>query len=157
MQSLGSSLAKSLGEELSAAATLVDILRKEQSCLIGADVDALGALTEEKNKLVLRMNELAQSRHQSLAGAGLDGSEAGMEKWASSNASQPAGKSWTELLDLIRQAKELNRVNGMLVGQHLARNQAALNILQGGRQGGAMYGPNGQSATQASSRKLVVG
>jgi len=156
MQSLGSSLAQGVGEELRAAQSLVDLLRQEQSCLIGADVEALGKLTEEKTKIVVRMTELAQRRYQELAGAGFEASDAGMEQWASS-AQPTAVQSWKDLLDLARQAKELNRVNGMLIGQHMARNQAALNILQGAPQGGNMYGPNGQSANQTSSRKLVVG
>ncbi|RZI42108.1 flagellar protein FlgN [Herbaspirillum sp. HC18] len=158
MQSLGSSLAQSLGEELRAAASLLDVLRQEQSCLIEANVDELAKLTPEKTKIVVRMSELAQNRYRALANAGFDANDTGMEKWASSTAAQTAAvKSWKELLDFAREAKELNRVNGMLISKHMSRNQAALNILQGAPQGGTMYGPNGQSTTQASSRKLVVG
>jgi flagella synthesis protein FlgN len=157
MQSLGNSLAQSLGEELRAAATLLDLLKQEQSHLINANVDELAKLTEEKTKIVVRMGELAQNRHRALAGAGFDASETGMQKWVDSGTSPAAGKSWKELLELAREAKELNRVNGLLIGQHLGRNQAALNILHGAPQGGAMYGPNGQSATQPNKRKLVVG
>lgn len=157
MQPLGNSLAQSLGEELRIAATLLDLLKQEQSLLINANVDELAKLTEEKTKIVVRMGELAQSRHRALSGAGFEASEAGMQKWAEGNASLAAGKSWKELLEIAREAKELNRVNGLLIGQHMGRNQAALNILHGAPQGGAMYGPNGQASTQPNKRKLVVG
>ncbi|HYD61022.1 MAG TPA: flagellar protein FlgN [Noviherbaspirillum sp.] len=157
MQSLGNSLAQSLGEELRAAAALLEVLKQEQSHLINADVDELAKLTEEKTKIVVRMGELAQNRHHALAGAGFDASETGMQKWVDGGSNPAAGKSWKELLELAREAKELNRVNGLLIGQHMGRNQAALNILHGTPQGGAMYGPNGQSATQPNKRKLVVG
>ncbi|HZW20283.1 flagellar protein FlgN [Noviherbaspirillum sp.] len=158
MQSIGNTLAQSLGEEVRAAAALRDLLKQEQDVLINANMDELARLAEEKTKFVVRMTELAQNRHRALASAGFDGSEAGMQKWVDAGAAQSAaGKSWTELLDIAREAKELNRVNGLLIGQHMGRNQAALNILNGAPQGGAMYGPNGQSANTANKRKLVVG
>ncbi len=157
MQSLGNSLAQNLGEELHAATALLEVLKQEQSHLINANVDELAKLTEEKTKIVARMSELAQSRHRALAGAGFDASESGMQKWVDGGSNSAAGKTWKDLLELAREAKELNRVNGLLIGQHLGRNQAALNILHGAPQGGAMYGPNGQSATQPNKRKLVVG
>lgn len=158
MQSLGNSLAQSLGEEIRAATDLLDLLKQEQSFLINASVDELAKLAEEKSKIVVRMSELAQSRHRALSSAGFEANEAGMQKWIDGSAGEDAaGKTWKDLLDLAREAKELNRVNGLLIGQHMGRNQAALNILHGAPQGGAMYGPNGQSATQPSKRKLVVG
>lgn len=156
MQSSGNNLAQRLGDEVRAAASLLDILKQEQSCLIAANVDALSPLTEEKTKVIVRMNEMAQTRHRALADAGFSANEEGMEQWAK-HAAPETSKAWSTLLDLARQAKELNRVNGMLIGQHLARNQATLNVLRGTPQGGAMYGPNGQSSLQNTSRKLVVG
>lgn len=158
MHALGNSLAQSLGEELMAANTLLQLLRQEQEHLIDANVDELAKVTEEKVKIVARMSELAQNRHRALATAGFESSEAGMQKWTKSRSALPAAtKSWNELLDIAKQAKELNRINGLLLGQHAARNQTALNILQGSPQGGTMYGPDGQSTSQPSSRKLVIG
>jgi flagellar biosynthesis protein FlgN len=158
MQALGNSLAQSLGDELVAANALLQLLKQEQAQLINANVDELDKVTEEKTKIVARMTELAQNRHRALAAAGFEASEAGMQTWTKSPTALPAaGKSWNELLGIAQQAKELNRVNGLLIGQHMARNQKALNTLQGSPQGGTMYGPNGQSTSQPSSRKLVVG
>jgi flagella synthesis protein FlgN len=158
MQKSGISPAERLGDEFSSGQVLLRVLQQEQELLINADIDGLTSLTEEKTKAVARMNELAQHRHRSLATAGFDASESGMQEWVTSPAGAPAvGKVWNALLDLARQAKELNRVNGMLISQHMARNQSALNVLQGTPQGGNMYGPNGQAAPRSSSRKLVVG
>lgn len=154
---LANSLAQSLGDELQAATSLLDLLKKEQDCLVNARAEELTSLTEEKTRLVVRMSELAQGRHRALAGAGFDASEAGMKNWTDGAASSQAGQSWKQLLGMAAEAKELNRVNGLLIGQQIGRNQAALNILKGAPQGGAMYGPNGQSTSAPSSRKLVVG
>lgn len=157
MQNFGSP-ADSLGEEYSAGKDLLQLLQQEQESLIQADVDGVAKVTELKNKAVARMSELAQRRHRALLSAGFDASESGMEAWVKTAAGSAAvSKSWTELLAVIREAREVNRTNGMLIGQHLGRNQAALNVLQGAPQGGNMYGPDGQSAGKATSRKLVIG
>lgn len=158
MQSLGKTLAQTLAEEVLAAGTLLDLLRQEQAHLVDANIDELIKVTEEKTKIVARMGELSLGRHRSLASAGLEASDEGMQKWAGSPAADPtAAQSWKALLELAREAKELNRTNGLLIGRHLARNQSALNILQGSGQGGNMYGPNGQAASHSGSRRLVIG
>ncbi|GAB3537544.1 hypothetical protein GCM10027343_00990 [Noviherbaspirillum agri] len=158
MQNFGNAPADSLGEELKAGNVLLQLLQQEQEHLINADLEALNRLTEEKAKVVAHMTELAQQRHRALGASGFEGGESGMQAWLNSRTSSPATeKSWKDLLDVARQAKELNRTNGLLIGQHMARNQAALNVLQGAPDSGTMYGPNGQSTAQSSSRRLVVG
>lgn len=158
MRNPGSSPAHSLGKELDAGKALLTLLQQEQQHLVNADLDGLTRVTEEKTKAVARMTELAQGRHRALAAQGFEASEAGMRDWLNTPAVAAAsGKSWTALLDLAREAKELNRLNGLLLNQHMARNQGAINVLQGTPAGGGMYGPNGQSTSRASSRKLVVG
>lgn len=158
MQSLGNALAQALAEEVRAAGALLDLLRQEQAHLVDANIDELIKITEEKTKIVARMGELSLGRHRSLTSAGFEGSEEGMEKWANSPSADPsAARSWKALLEIAREAKELNRTNGLLIGRHLSRNQAALNILHGSGEGGNMYGPTGQSATQSGSRRLVIG
>lgn len=150
--------AESLGEEIGAGNALLQLLKQEQEHLVNADIEGLTRVTEEKNKAVARMSELAQRRYRILVAAGFAANEAGMQTWLKSPAAAPtAGKAWNDLLGLAQQAKELNRTNGLLIGQHMARNQTALNVLQGNQQGSTMYGPDGQSASKSSSRRLVVG
>ncbi len=158
MKTSGGSPAHKLGEELDAGNVLLLLLQQEQEHLINADLDGLARITEEKAKTIARMTELAQRRHLLLASTGFDASESGMQTWLESSAAAAgASKSWNDLLGIAQKAKELNRTNGLLIGQHMARNQNALNVLQGNQQGGTMYGPNGQSTSPASSRRLVVG
>lgn len=159
MQNFGNSPAQHLGEELDAGKLLLQLLRQEQEHLINADIDALTKLTEEKAQIVARMTELAQQRHRALGDGGFEAAETGMQAWLDSRTAPPAAvQGWKDLLAIAQQAKELNRTNGLLIGQHMARNQNALNTLvHGNSEGGSMYGPNGQSTSQPSSRRLVVG
>lgn len=158
MHASGTSPAHGLDEERQAANGLLELLKQEQAVLVKADVDGLIRLTEEKAKLAARMSQLTKRRHQALGAAGFEASESGMQAWlASAGASAADNKAWHELLAVMQSAKELNRVNGLLIGQHMARNQSALNVLQGNTQGGPIYGPDGQATTRIGSRRLVVG
>ena len=156
MTQAGNSPEHQLQEELRMARALLDLLNKEQAQLIAADIDALTALTEEKTRLVTRMSALAAERHQALAIAGFAATEEGMQAWLANRQPDTTLQSWQELLQLARSAKEVNRSNGLLIGKHLARNQSALNVLKGGPQGQALYGPNGQSVA-AAGRGLAIG
>ncbi|GIZ52660.1 flagella synthesis protein FlgN [Noviherbaspirillum aridicola] len=157
MQQTGKAPALQFGEEIAAGKALLEVLRQEQECLIAADIEGLGALTEEKSKLLARLGEFAMQRQRALADAGIEDSEAGMQSLLK-NAPSSVRADWDQLLAVAREGKELNRVNGLLIGQHMSRNQNALNALQGGGQAaGTLYGPNGQAASQGGSRRLVVG
>ncbi|WP_151636363.1 flagella synthesis protein FlgN [Noviherbaspirillum aerium] len=146
----------SLNEEIAAGAALLQLLKQEQEHLIQADLEGLTAVTEDKAKIVARMTELALARHRSLGTAGYSADESGMQAWVKS-APADAARAWGDLLNLARDAKELNRSNGLLIGQHMARNQDALSVLQGNQRGGTMYGPSGQTTSAGGNRTLVVG
>jgi flagella synthesis protein FlgN len=157
MDSFGTNPAGSLSEENKAARSLLQLLQQEQDQLIAARIDGLVDLTEEKAKIVARMSELAQARHTALANAGYEPKETGMKVWLEKNASKAVKAAWAELLSLARHAKEMNRTNGLLISQHLVRNQVALSVLQGGSQAGGFYGPDGQTKKHSSFRGLAIG
>lgn len=158
MQSSGTSPAQGLDGERQAADSLLQLLRQEQAALVDGDVERLSTLTDEKAKAAAHMAQLAKRRHELLAAAGFAPTESGMQDWlASSHPTASDKKAWDALLTIASNANECNRINGLLIGQHMARNQVALNILQGNAENGGMYGPNGQSATKIGGRRLVVG
>jgi flagella synthesis protein FlgN len=150
--------AESLDKECRMAQELVELLKREQAQLIRADIHSLPELTEAKAGLVGQMSSLAMHRHQRLAVAGFPSNESGMEEWVKSPAAKgDARQSWEQLLSLAESAKELNRVNGLLIGKHLVRTQGALNALNAGASGGNFYGPDGQSMSKPGSRGLAIG
>ena len=158
MQNSAVDPANLLAEELDAARGLLQLLKREQDCLMQANVNELQQLTLEKTELVTKMANLGQSRLTALSKCGLEAREESMETWIRSYPqTHPVQHAWQELLDLAKNAKELNRVNGLLIGQHMARNQTMLNTLRGNTQAGTMYGPDGQANSPAASRKFVVG
>jgi len=151
--------ADSLSEEHKAIRELTQLLQQEQAQLIDANVEGVAALTEPKARAAARMAELTNLRYRALQAAGFEPKESGMQAWLTGPAaSQTARQSWQELMALAETAKEINRVNGTLIGRQMVRNQNALNVLQfGSLQGNAVYGPNGQTAHHAFGRHIVAG
>jgi flagella synthesis protein FlgN len=158
MQSMVNGPGASLAQEYQAAQALLAVLRQEQKRLLEADAESLTALLAEKSRVAAHIGELALGRHRALAGAGFDGNETGMRAWITRLAADSdIAQSWNQLLELAREAKEINRINGLLINRQLARNQAALNVLQGVGQNANLYGPDGQAANRMAARSRVIG
>lgn len=148
-----------LHDEQQLVASLLDLMTQEQQCLIDADIDGLNAITPRKAELMNGLAVLANQRHQALAAAGFAAEETGMQDWVAQAANRGAASDWQQLLVLTRDAKEVNRVNGMLINKQMTHNQ---NLLQAMRQpanagDSAVYGPTGQATPGGPSRRFVVG
>lgn len=158
MQSRSSDPGAQLAREYEVTKALHTLLQQEQACLVEANVNGVTDLLNEKSMLVAQATDLAVARHHALAAAGHDASEAGMQAWIATQENRNESvQIWNDLVDLAREAKEINRTNGLLINQQLSRNEAALNILRGSEPGSNVYGPNGQTAARSPSRSRVIG
>jgi|SRR5450830_238034 len=147
----------SLADEKLVTQRLVDILKQEQELLSGnGEAEEIPNVIGEKANIVAEMAGLADTRHKILASLGLVASEDGMQQWIDRHGATQDKQLWTELFDLAQAARELNRLNGLLVGRQMALNQGALNVLQG-KSNGSFYGPDGQSSVRTSGRPLAIG
>jgi flagella synthesis protein FlgN len=146
-----------LRDEQQVIGSIVELMKTEQQFLISADADGLSTITPNKLQLARRAATLARVRHKALAAAGFTAGEAGMEPWLAVGGSDEQRQDWNRLLELTREAKELNRVNGMLVNRQLGQAQAALGALRGTGNGAGVYGPGGQTMATGPSRRFVVG
>ncbi len=158
MQSRSQDPGAQLAQEQDVTATLLALLRREQGHLVNADIAAVTDLLNEKSLLIAKATDLAVARHQALALAGYEAGEAGMQAWiASQEPRSEVVQTWNKLIDVAREAKEINRTNGLLINQQLSRNEAALNVLRGDESGADTYGPNGQTSSRPVSRGRIVG
>jgi flagella synthesis protein FlgN len=82
-----------------------------------------------------------------------------MQAWVESEAGKSAADAWQQLLKLTREAKELNRVNGMLINKQMAHNQGLINAMRQPANGAeaTVYGPGGLTTQGGPSRRFVVG
>ena len=147
-----------LQQEQSLMAAALELMQREQHHLVVADIDSLTEVTAQKSVLVNQMALLAQQRNQALGLAGFAAQEAGMDAWLEASHDAGAAVLWQQLLSVTREAKELNRVNGMLITKHMSNNQNALQALRApSHSTNSFYGPSGQATVSATSRRLVVG
>ena len=149
--------ATSLPEEQQVMIVLLALLQQEQSHLVAADIDRLTEVTTQKTALVGTMAALAKLRHHALGAAGFAAEENGMQAWLTASGGSADIKLWQQVLDLTRAAKEINRVNGILINKHMVHSQGALNALRPNAQGGDVYGPNGQASKATANRRFVIG
>lgn len=146
----------SLREEQRVITSLLEVLKQEQQCLISADIDALTNLTPTKSLLVNNMAVLASQRHSALNAAGFKPEEAGMEAWIAATGDAGAQQFWRDVLELTREAKEMNRLNGTLINKHLNLTQSALQSLRPQNTASNMYGPTGGQTSSTSMRRGFV-
>lgn len=139
--------------------SLIELMKQEQQLLVAADADGLAETTPRKNALLQALADLSVQRHAALLAAGCECSEAGMEPWLAVGSNDEARTQWEALLALAREAKELNRVNGMLINKQLAHNQGVLNALRmpAGLEAGGVYGASGQAVGSGPSKRYVIG
>lgn len=146
----------SLREEQRVITALLEVLKQEQRHLVAADIDGLTELTPKKASLVNDMAVLASQRHNALGAAGYKAEEAGMEAWLAASGDAGAAPLWSEVLELTRAAKELNRLNGTLISKHLSHTQGALQALRPQAQGN-FYGPSGHATSSNPRRGFLAG
>jgi flagella synthesis protein FlgN len=132
-------------------------LKQEQLHLVSADIENLIEVTAKKTAQVGKMAALAGARHHALGVAGFAAQETGMQTWMTANGSSADASLWQQVLDLAREAKEINRINGMLINKQAVHTQSALNALRPNAQGSDVYGPNGQASNAPASRRFVIG
>ncbi|UUZ53002.1 flagellar protein FlgN [Massilia sp. H-1] len=146
-------------DELKLISCLIDLMKQEQQFLVAANTDGLNTLTPLKNDLVEQMAALGNQRHQALAASGAEPSEPGMEAWLARVSNPLYSELWQQLLGKMREAKELNRVNGMLITKQMTQNAILINAMRTPADAAdtGFYGPSGQATPVSSKRRLVVG
>lgn len=148
-----------LQDELKVVNCLIELMKQEQQFLVAANTDGLETLTPLKNGLVEQLSTFSVQRHAALQADGFAASETGMEAWLVRMDNPAIKATWAQLLDRTREAKELNRVNGMLINKQFSANQTLLNAMRAPTGSGesAVYGPSGQTSSLGGKRGVVVG
>jgi flagella synthesis protein FlgN len=146
----------SFDKDAKLALELLATIRKEQSALIRADIDAIETLLDEKSDVLQRMNLVVLNRYEALATNGFEPNEIGMSVWLKKQANTALNEAWTVLRKTLIQAKELNRLNGILINKQFNLNQQLLNHLHGNSGDSEVYGRNGQAKTQSVLRTVLM-
>lgn len=158
MSTAMTSPAHTLNSEYDAMVRLTATLQKEQAVLNQGQIEQIPDLLTEKANIIAEITGFASQRYQTLAALGYDESEEGMQQWAQEHGEDTDKTAWQNLFDEARIARELNRLNGLVINRHMNENQETLDAIQKILHGGGnLYGPNGQSSVNTSGRQLGIG
>jgi flagella synthesis protein FlgN len=111
-------------------------------------MEEINAITNAKNRVINTLNQLGQARKQALFRLGLPHVEKNLELYLQD---QDQRDCWAKLMAQTKKAKEVNRVNGMLITRHMIRNQSTLQVLYQHHRNTSiptLYSANGQSNPQ---------
>lgn len=147
-------LSHALGEEVAALRKFIELLQREQAFLKKADSESLLPLIEEKNLLANRLGALAQARETALQRLGLAAGRPGMEAWLAGAGKPNDRQVWQTLIELATEARDLNVLNGKLIGLHMQHNQQAFAALMNATDRAMTYGPDGQQQAGLGGRIL---
>ncbi|BEV07904.1 MULTISPECIES: flagellar protein FlgN [unclassified Methylophilus] len=132
---------------------LIEDLQNEQKALVKADLDTIERIIDQRVELLQALGEAAKQRYAALSAAGFEANEKGMAKWLELGHGKVMDTAWMEFQKKLAQAKELNRINGILINKHFQRNQEKLDAIQGKATNATQfYGKNGQTHGAHSSR-----
>ncbi len=115
-------LSKALDEELACVGSFRTLLDQERDALTTSDLEQVAALAENKLVLAQRLQQCTTHREtvrRALSGVNGDPLQ----------AAGPLANQWQQLNTALEQAREANRINGLLVSSRLAAVGNALNTL----------------------------
>jgi flagellar biosynthesis protein FlgN len=144
-----------LEAESQAVVVLLDLLEQEQQALIRADIKLIADLVASKSQALSSIHQHAQTRYKTLKQLGFKDDELGMEDWLK-NQHKSVQSFWLSAQQTLLKAKELNRVNGILIQKHMQRTQQMLNVIQQKSGTEQVYGPNGQTTSQMRLRNAII-
>ena len=147
-----------VARERDATRNFIDVLRREQHALQQVDLSLLLPLATQKARQAQQLAQMGDARNRWLSNLGYPGNRSGMEHGL--NHCPGAANAWNELLQFAETANQLNRINGILIGQRLRYSQQRLTALQTATQraqSAGLYGSNGQPQTFLGGRQLAEG
>lgn len=140
------SLAKHLARQQQHLEAFIDLLEAERESLVDGQIDGrhLTQQAEEKQAQLELLEGLEKQRQVAQRKLGYGEGRRGAEK-----AALDAGclDEWQAFLELATHAKQLNQLNGALIGSRMSQNQHILDFLNEAA-GKSLYGPDGQSRRQ---------
>lgn len=130
----------------------IALLEQEEALLSSGDTDALLALVPDKNERYHRLQRLSDDRALLLGRLGLVTTDASIRSLLD-GLPRVLGR-WDEVLGLARTASERNAINGKLILERMAHNQAALSVLLSAADQAPLYDAEGHTRAVGGGRML---
>lgn len=129
-----------------------DALLREQDILRSGKTDGLAEVNAEKLALVESLNQAGAERARTLS-ASDETTAIDMQAWFSAHPRETESLMlWGNLLEVAREVRGINELNGNLINVLHQKTSEALSILTSGQADQSLYSSSGQSAMSTGSR-----
>jgi flagella synthesis protein FlgN len=154
-----------LEEESTKADYMLKLLTDEQEALVNANIENLAEIGGKKEIVINQLTTLTTIRHGEMVSTGFPLTDEGAQNWLveitrADPEQKLLGKAkilWLQLLLCARNAKEQNRINGLLIARHAVLTHQSIQALQAAPVNNAIYGPDGYTNKKNPQRTLVIG
>lgn len=146
----------SFEEDMRLMSEFVHLLEHEQVSLIANKINEVENIVETKAALLQKIDHVAKARYAALAQNHFEANENGMVAWVIEQMDLSVKKRWDVFQQLLVKAKEINRLNGVLISKHFNRNRHMLQGLQNAFKSNEVYGKNGQTTPTITSRGSLI-
>lgn len=130
----------------------IDHLGREEALLIKGDTDGLLTLTAAKTERYRQLQRLHDDRALLLGRLGMPNGDASIRKVCAELPRVLA--RWDEVIELAREARARNELNGKLINERMHNNQAALSVLLSAANHPQLYDADGQARPTGGGRIL---
>ena len=158
-ETLGTFLARRMGDEIALLRDFVAVLRREQAALSIDDADEITAASQAKIGLLQQLGRISTDRNLALAREGYVADRAGLDAFLACQVDPGVLAPLRDrLMTVANEASELNRINGTLIRVRTMYNQKALSILLGTGEVSSTYGRDGLSSLGGNpvGRRLIT-
>lgn len=138
--------------DLQHSTRLEEVLREERLTLQKRDQQRLSDLIEEKERLLSKLDQSAKLRVQWLQQLGLLASAEAWETLVRQQQDPALTERYKALNDSVKNCRELNEVNGRLIGRSQQTLAKLLNIMRGTQASPQLYGSDGSTQNRSESR-----
>lgn len=128
------------------------LLEREEALLIAGDTDALLNLTQDKNERYRQLQRLSDDRALLFGRLGRSVTDTVIRELIGELPRVLA--RWDEVTALARKAAERNAINGKLILERMAHNQAALSVLLAAADQAPLYDAEGHTRAVGGGRML---
>ncbi len=135
---------------------LIQLLEHEQKNLVLNNVKEIENVIATKTTLLQKINAVAKKRYATLESQHFEANENGMLAWILQQTNPSIKQRWDVFQQTLVKAKEMNRLNGILITKHFNRNKQMLNNLQNAFKSNDVYSKNGQTKSNTTTRGSLI-
>ncbi|MDR2637365.1 MAG: flagellar protein FlgN [Zoogloeaceae bacterium] len=141
-----SDFARLVAAEIAAVGDFIKLLGEEAAVLQAGDAKGLESLILAKERQAGKLQKIGEERDACLAALGVGQNAPAVEAWLARQDDPRLREAWRDLMQLAREARELNQANGQCIALLSRDVRAKIDVLTGRSAENELYGQKGRSS-----------